>query len=159
MRRALLIALAASLTLGTAPPGSAVLECRLPYGKAIAALNRLHVTDRFDITSQDGYSHMRLFDAARITAFGSRVNAFNTVKLDAISHESLTVTVILRSSLAAVREAALKSRGKTECANREGPPGYCDIDERDDGGWTVSFALENKDGRPTLTCLYTRPSA
>jgi hypothetical protein len=160
MRTALPIALAASLTLGAAPPpGSGMAECRLPHGEAMAAIRRLPVRDRDDYASEDGYTHTKRFGPARIAAFGFPARSFDTVEVDAIGHDGLTLTTTFNAPYAAIHAAALASRGKRECANNDGPPGYCEIDERELDGWVIAFLLENRDGYPTLTCLYTRPTA
>jgi hypothetical protein len=155
MRRTLPIALAASLTLGAAAPqDSPVAECRLPYNAALAALRRLSVQHRETVPSEHGYRHIRKFDTAGLAAFGFPVRAMNAIKVDAIGHESLVLTITLNAPYAAVRDAALASRGRRTCASTEGPPGYCEIDKREQGGWTNSFLLLDED--PTLSCLYAR---
>ena len=154
------IALAAGLTLGAAPPsGSAVMECRLSYNQALAALARLPVLSRETIPGEDEYRHTRKFDPARIAAFGFRARASKAMKIDGISHESVAITTTLNAPYAAVRAAALASRGKRVCANTDGPSGECNFEQRIEDGWTIDFLVDDLNGQSVLTCLYSRPSA
>lgn len=157
MRRALPTALAASLMLGAAPPpGSGVAECRLPYDEALAAIRHLPVRGHEDYASEDGYTHTKQFSPVRITAFGFSVRGFGAIEVDAIGHDGLTLTTVFDAPYPVIHTAALASRSKRACGNSDGPPGYCEIDEREQDGWTISMLLEDSDGHPTLSCLYKR---
>jgi hypothetical protein len=161
LRRALPIVLAASLTLGAAPSPSAneALECSLPYAEAAAALDRLPVQKREDLPGEDGYRHVRRFDPAHLTAFGFPVLGAGALKVDAISYEELIISTGIKGPYAAVRAAALASRGKTECTNSDtdGPAKTCDFGEREQDGWTINFKLTDVYGT-MLNCVYSRTS-
>lgn len=154
MRFAILLAL---LALDAPhPPVSPALECRLSLADATEAIGSLPVQSHEDFPGEDEYRHTRKFDPAHLSAFGFRVRAVSALGVNAISHESWAVTTTLDAPYETVRAAALASRGRARCADRDGPPGYCVIEERDQGGWTNSVILEEQGGRPALTCLYTR---
>lgn len=158
MRSAILLALLAP-GAAPAPTPSQALECRLPYADAVAALSHVPVQSREDLPGEDEYRHTRNFHPVRLAAFGFPVRAANAMKVDAISHETLVVTTTLNAPYAPIRTAALASRGRSECASADGPPGTCMIEDREQDGWTVDFLLGELNGHPTLTCLYTRPSS
>ena len=153
MRYAILLAL---LALGAAPPTvSDVAECRLPHDAALDAVRRLPVPHRKDQHSEDGYTHMRTFDPHRVKPFGFAVRAFNVTEVDAISHESLDFVAMPDAPYATVRTAALASRGKSECDNREDAGTMCVIERRQEG-WSVSLILQETDTGLLLSCSYLR---
>jgi hypothetical protein len=157
MRYAILLAF---LALGAAPlpTASQMLERRLPYDAATAALSHVRLLSRNDYPGEDEYRHLRKFDPARLTVFGFPVRSAGAMTADAISHGSLTLSATLDAPYARVRAAALASRGRAECASTEGPPGECLIEEREQDGWTVDFVMSNFDDGPTLSCVYTKRS-
>lgn len=157
MRYAILLAL---LTVGASSPNrtSQALECRLPYPEAAAALARLPVQSHEDYPGEDGYKHVRKFDTDGLTAFGYPVDGMRVIELDAIApHTDVVITISIKGSGDAVRAAALASRGKRTCTSTEGPKGFCEIDRREQEGWTNTLLM--LDHKPVLSCLYSKTAS
>lgn len=152
------LALAAMLTLGAAPPQpsrlSQAAECGLSHAAAATAIGRLPALNRNVEESEHATRIFLSLDPAGLTVLGFPAQAFDVTETNAIPGDQLTLTTRLDAPWAAVRAAALRRRGKAACAEREGPPDYCEVGTHQSGGWSISFIVQMFDGHPIVVCDY-----